>query len=158
MAYLSIGFRSRLPSVPGACRNGRATVRVRLPAALGKREVMINSDNTTLFAPGPGPQLRRCGEFGCGPFPPPPASCSEASYQQAMLSTGPPAGAVFGVPGCDREWLVLNVGWPGGTAGCDGPSCNPDMVTTRWFFRSSRHGWVTICDGKHGRLRPGAQG
>jgi hypothetical protein len=42
------------------------------------------------------------------------------------------------------RWLVLNVGWPGGPAGCDGPPCSPDLVSTRWFFRASLHGWQTI--------------
>jgi hypothetical protein len=76
--------------------------------------------------------------------PPPPASCTTASHQQAMLSTGPAADVVYGVLGCDGHWLVLNVGWPGGPAGCDGPSCSPDLVSTRWFFRVSPHGWETI--------------
>jgi hypothetical protein len=145
VAYLSILFQSRLADVAGACRWRVMTVHVSLPAPLGQREVMINSDTTTVFAPSHGGQLRRCGEYGCGPFkPPPPASCTTASYQQAMLSTGPAAGAVYGVLGCDGRWLVLNVGWPGGPAGCDGSSCSPDLVSTRWFFRASRHGWETI--------------
>ena len=129
-AYLTIGFQSRLADVKGACTWRVMTVRVRLPAPLGQREVMINSDTTTVFAPSHGALLRRCGEYGCGPFkPPPPASCTTASCQQAMLSTGPAADAVYGVLGCDGRWLVLNVGWPGGPAGCDDPSCSPDLVS-----------------------------
>jgi hypothetical protein len=120
------------------------TIRVTLPAPLGRRQVMINSDTSTIFAPDHGTLLRRC-YYSCGPFkPPPPASCTTASYQQAMLSTAPAADPVYGVLACDSRWLVLNVGWPGGAAGCDGPSCSPDLVSTRWFFRASSHGWETI--------------
>jgi hypothetical protein len=146
VAYVSVAFQSRLASVAGACPSDRVmTVHVRLPGLLGHREVMINSDTTTVFAPDHGAVLRRCGEDGCGPFaPPPPATCGTRSYQQAMLSTGPPMDAVYQVLGCDGRWLVLDVGWPGGASGCDGPSCNPDMVSTRWFFRASRQGWVPI--------------
>jgi hypothetical protein len=43
---------------------------------------------------------------------------------------------------------VLDVGWPGGAAGCDGPSCSPDLVSTRWFFRASRYGWDTITSAR----------
>jgi uncharacterized protein YceK len=145
VAYVSITFQSRLSSVVGACpATGMMTVRILLPAPLGRRQVMINSDTTTVFAPGHGALLRRCGEFGCGPFAlPPPASCTSRSYQEAMLSTGPPMHAIYQVLGCDGRWLVLDVGWPGGPAGCDAP-CNPSLVATRWFFRAGPHGWVTI--------------
>jgi uncharacterized protein YceK len=144
VAYLSVGFQSRLASV-GACPSTRVvTVTIRLPAPLGRRQVMINSDTTTMFAPGHGRVLRRCGELGCGPFPRlPPASCTTPSYQQAMQSTGPPADSVYQVLGCDGRWLVLDVGWPGGPAGCDAP-CNPQLAITRWFFQAGPHGWVTI--------------
>jgi hypothetical protein len=149
MAYLTVTFQSRLSAVQGACKWRVMAVRVRLPAPLGHRQVMINSDTTSVFAPSHGALLRRCGEYGCGPVKPPaPASCTTASYQQAMLSTGPAADAVYGVLGCDGRWLVLNVGWPGGAAGCDGPSCSPDLVSTRWFFRASRYGWDTITSAR----------
>jgi hypothetical protein len=146
MAYLTVTFQSRASSVPGGCRSQRVvTVRIHLPAPLGRRDVMINSDTLTIFGPGHGTLLRRCGQAGCGPFPPlPPASCTTPSYQQAMLSTGPAADPSYQALGCDGRWLVLDVGWPGGAAGCDGPSCSPDMVSTRWFFQASPHGWVSI--------------
>jgi hypothetical protein len=143
-AYVSVTFQSRMASVVGACPSSRVmTVHIRLPAPLGRRQVMINSDTTTVFAPGHGALLRRCGDQGCGPFILPPASCTSPSYQQAMMSTGPPMQAVYDVVGCDGRWLVLDVGWPGGPAGCDAP-CNPNLVETRWFFRAGPHGWVTI--------------
>jgi hypothetical protein len=142
-AYLTIEFRSRLASVFGACLTRVLTVYVKLPAPLGKRQVQINAFD--YFAPGNGTLLRHCAYFGCGPFrPPPPASCTQSSYQWAMLSTAPANDPVYQLQGCDGHWLVLDVGWPGGAAGCDGPSCTPDLVSTRWFFRASAHGWVTI--------------
>jgi hypothetical protein len=142
VAYVSILFQSRLASVVGACpANQVMTVRVSLPAKLGRRDVMINSSTT--FAPSRGALLRRCGDQGCGPFIVPPASCTTPSYQQAMLSTAPPMHAVYQVRGCDGRWLVLDVAWPGGPAGCDAP-CNPHLAVTRWFFRAGPDGWVTI--------------
>lgn len=75
---------------------------------------------------------------------PPPASCSPSSYGQAMGATGPPMDAAYGVLGCDGRWLALNVGWPGGASGCDGPSCSLDMVSTYWFFRATPRGWDPI--------------
>ena len=142
VAYVSIVYQSRLASVFRACSSNRVmTIRVRLPAPLGQRDLMVNSDTT--FAPGRGALMRRCNDFGCGPFIEPPASCITRSYQQAMLSTGPPMDAAYQVLGCDGRWLVLDVVWPGGPAGCDAP-CNPQMVVARWFFRAGPHGWVTI--------------
>jgi hypothetical protein len=46
--------------------------------------------------------------------------------------------------GCDGHWLVLDIGWPGGPSGCEGPSCAAGSATTHWFFRASAHGWTTI--------------
>lgn len=120
------------------------TVNLTLPAPLGKRDLVINSTGT--FAPAHGTLLRRCSDDGGAcTFPPvPPASCSEASYGYAMLSTAPAAHAVYSELGCDGHWLVLNVGWPGGAVGCDGRSCSPHLTATHWFFRAGPHGWVTI--------------
>jgi hypothetical protein len=148
MAAVAITYQSRLWLVAGACPWRVMTVRVRLPAPLGQRDVMFNGVFPT-FAPGRGVLIRQCAgmspQDGCGSYPlPPPASCTAPSYGQAMESTGPAMQAVYGVLGCDGRWLVLNVGWPGGAAGCDGPSCKPDMVSTRWFFRAGPHGWVII--------------
>lgn len=141
VVYLTVEYQSRLGSVVGACSNRVMTVHVRLPGPLGQRDVMINTSTT--FAPSHGALLRRCGEY-CGPVPqPPPASCSQRSYQWAMLATAPPMNAAYQVLGCDGRWLVLDVVWPGGPSGCDAP-CNPDLVKTRWFFRAGPHGWVTI--------------
>jgi len=149
-ADLDVTFQSRLTAVAGACTSRVMTVSVSLPAALGRRTVMINSDTTDVFAPSGGALLQRCGPEGCGPFTPapPPGRCDAASFQEAMLSTGAPADATYWELGCDSRWLVLDVGWPGGTAGCDGPSCSPDMVITRWFYRASPGGWETITSAR----------
>jgi hypothetical protein len=90
--------------------------------------------------------MRRCSNLGGAcTFPAvPPASCSDASYSAAMGATAPPQDAAYDAVGCDGRWLVLDVGWPGGPAGCDGPSCGSDSTVTRWFFRAGPQGWIVI--------------
>ena len=61
-----------------------------------------------------------------------------------MVATAPPQDADFNAVGCDRHWLVLDVGWPGGPAGCDGASCGQNMAVTHWFSRAGPDGWITI--------------
>lgn len=120
------------------------TARVTLPAPLGHLSVVINS--LTIYTPAHGPLLKLCGESGqdfCGPFPVIPATCTDSSYGQAMQSTGPPQGATYWVRGCDGHWLVLDIGWPGGPAGCDAP-CHPAMTATRTFFKAGSKGWITV--------------
>jgi hypothetical protein len=56
----------------------------------------------------------------------------------------PPEHSDYGAVGCDGRWLVLNVGWPGGPAGCGGPSCGAGSTVTHWFFRASRQGWIVV--------------
>ncbi len=105
--YLSIKFPSRLDSVVGACTSTRVmTVRIRLPAPLGRRQVMINSDTTAVFAPGYGALLGRCGEFGCGPFAlPRDAPCDPdlvatrwffraGAHGWVTITTAPPGGCM----------------------------------------------------------------
>jgi hypothetical protein len=140
--YLTITYQSRL-AVVGPCSWRVVTVGVTLPAWLGQRDVMVNSEVS--FEPRHGALMMQCEVYGCPPVtPPPPASCSPSSYGQAMGATGPPMDAAYGVLGCDGRWLALNVGWPGGAAGCDGPSCSLDMVSTYWFFRATPRGWDPI--------------
>lgn len=113
-----------------------------LPAALGQRDVVI--DTSAIFAPASGALMRRCG-ISCTPPPPiSPASCTDASYSEAMGATGPPQDADYNAVGCDSQWLVLDVGWPGGASGCDGPSCAGGSTVEHWFFRASQHGWLVI--------------
>jgi hypothetical protein len=128
-----------------ACRSHRVeTTDLRLPAPLGKRDVVIDTSGT--FAPTKSALMRRCSDLGGAcTFPAvPPASCSNASYSAAMVSTAPPQDAAFDAVGCDSHWLVLDAGWPAGPAGCDGPSCGQNMAVTHWFFRAGPHGWITI--------------
>jgi hypothetical protein len=145
-AFVSITYQSRLWLDARACPWRVVTVRVSLPAPLGQRNVYFNGD--TIFMASHGQLILQCDALngaGCG-VPPPlvPASCTNRSYQQAMGETAPPMDAVYGLLGCDGRWLALKVGWPGGAAGCDGPSCNPDMTSTYWFFRARRRGWEPI--------------
>lgn len=144
--YLTITYRSRL-AVVGPCSWQVVTLLVRLPAPLGERDVMVNSQVS--FAPRGSALMMQCENYGCPPVtPPPPASCSASSYGQAMAATGPPVDAAYGVIGCDGRWLALTVGWPGGAAGCDGPSCSPDMTSTYWFFRATPRGWEIITSSR----------
>jgi hypothetical protein len=144
--YLTITYQSRL-AVVGPCSWRVVTLRVRLPASLGQRDVLVNSQVS--FAPRGAALLMQCENYGCPPVtPPPPASCSTISYGQAMAATGPPVDAVYGLIGCDGRWLALTVGWPGGAAGCDGPSCSPDLTSTYWFFRATSRGWETIASSR----------
>jgi hypothetical protein len=140
--FIWVTYQSLLDSALGECRSTQVkTARVRLPAPLGQWTVVINSDET--FASGHGALLRKCGIYGCEPVIEPPATCTTPSYQEAMLSTGPPQGATSTARGCDGHWLVLDVYWPGGPVGCDAP-CHPAMAVTRWFFQAGPHGWMTI--------------
>ena len=145
-ASVSITYHSRRWLNARACPWRVVTIRVSLPAPLGQRNVYFNGD--TIFLASHGKLILQCdvpNGAGCGiPSIPVPASCTDHSYQQAMGETGPPTQAVYGVLGCDGRWLALTVGWPGGAAGCDGPSCSPDMTSTYWFFRAGPQGWETI--------------
>jgi hypothetical protein len=127
---------------PGPVR----TVRIKLPAPLGHRQVILNHQET--FWSAGATRLTLCSTAGTAcqhPPPwPPPASCTNASYGQAMGATYPPEHSDYDALGCDGRWLVLNVGWPGGAAGCDGPSCHTGSTVTHWFFRASRQGWIAV--------------
>lgn len=150
VAYLAITFAEPV-SGPYAlkCPLGPVkTVRITLPAPLAKRQVIVNSLAT--FWSTSATALTLCGSAGtpCTPVPtsPPPASCSDVSYGWAMAATGPPEHADYNAVGCDGHWLVLDVGWPGGAAGCDGPSCSAGSTVTHWFFRASAKGWIVIAN------------
>jgi hypothetical protein len=124
------------------------TIDLRLPSPLGSRDVVIDSYAT--FAPAKGTLMRRCSDLGgaCYYPPLPPATCSDGSYSAAMVSTYPPRHADFNAVGCDGHWLVLDVGWPGGAAGCDGPSCSSGSTVTHWFFRAGPHGWIVVASSR----------
>lgn len=121
------------------------TVRIKLPGPLGRRQVILDRQ-VTFWAAG-ATRLTECGVGAICHKPPPwppPASCTDASYGQAMVATYPPAHADYNAVGCDGRWLVLNVGWPGGAARCGGPSCAEGSTVTHWFFRASKKGWVEV--------------
>jgi hypothetical protein len=143
-ANITLTVQSWAPGMD-ACRSHRVeTTDLSLPAPLGKRDVVIDTSGT--FAPTKSTLMRRCSDLGGAcTFPPvPPASCGNASYSAAMVATAPPRDADFNAVGCDSRWLVLDVGWPGGPSGCDGPSCSQGSTVTHWFFRAGPHGWITI--------------
>jgi hypothetical protein len=152
VAYVTIEFEEPLTSGPDGpaaynCPPGPVTtVQIKLPTPLGSRQVILN--HLATFWSTSATQLTLCSTGGtaCSHVTPgpPPASCSDASYVWAMAATGPPQDSTFGALGCDGRWLVLNVGWPGGPSGCDGPSCGVDMATTHWFFRASKKGWIVV--------------
>ncbi|HUN30808.1 MAG TPA: hypothetical protein VMU95_02225 [Trebonia sp.] len=126
------------------------TVQVTLPTPLGHLSVVINT--LSIYTPTHGSLLKLCGEAGqdfCGPFPVIPAACTDRSYGQAMETTAPPQGATYWARGCDGHWLVLDVDWPGGPAGCDAP-CHPAMTATRTFFKAGSKGWITVATAQTG--------
>jgi hypothetical protein len=152
-AYVRIDYQAALRPGPDGlagygCPPGPVrTVRIHLPGPLGHRQVIINHVETFWYASAT--RLTLCATWTgaiCQQPPPwpPPASCTDASYGQAMGATYPPEHSDYGAVGCDGRWLVLNVGWPGGAAGCDGPSCGGGSTVTHWFFRASKKGWITI--------------
>jgi hypothetical protein len=143
-ADITLTVQSWAPGMDACLSNQVETTDLSLPSPLGKRDVVIDTSGT--FAPTKSTLMRRCSDLGGAcTFPPvPPASCSNASYSAAMVATAPPQDAAFNEVGCDSHWLVLDVGWPGGPSGCDGPSCSQNMAVTHWFFRAGPHGWITI--------------
>ena len=147
MAYITLTFRSPWQGDMTKCPSLQVMkTDLTLPGELGKRDIVI--DTAALFAPTNTALMRRCGDYGCTVTPVPPATCSDASYGYAMQATGPPQHAAYSEHGCDGHWLVLDVGWPGGAAGCDGPSCGQGMAVTHWFFSAGPHGWVTITSSR----------
>jgi len=153
-AYVTINYQAALTPGPDGlagygCPPGTTrTVQIKLPGPLGRRQVIL--DHTETFWAASTTRLTLCSTAGtlCHHVAtkPPPASCTDVSYGWAMAATYPPMHSDYGVVGCDGRWLVLNVGWPGGPVGCDGPTCNPDSTTTHWFFRASKQGWIVVAD------------
>jgi hypothetical protein len=154
-AYVTIDYQEALTPGPDGlagygCPLGSVrTVRIKLPAPLGRRQVILDHQET-FWAAG-ATRLTLCGTWTgtiCHPAPhwPPPASCTGTSYGQAMDATYPPEHSDYDALGCDGRWLVLNVGWPGGAAGCDGPSCSTGSTVTHWFFRASKQGWIVVAN------------
>jgi hypothetical protein len=152
MAYLTITFEEPTgPAAPPCALGPIKTTRIRLPAPLGSRQVSLDGGLETFWPTGPG-VLSICATYGgtCvrAPATPPPATCSDASYSAAMVATAPPQDADYNAVGCDGHWLVLDVGWPGGPSGCDGPTCNSASTVTHWFFRAGPEGWIVIANSR----------
>jgi hypothetical protein len=153
-AYVTIDYQVALTPGPDGlagygCPPGPVrTVQIKLPAPLGHRQVILNHQATFWSASTTRLTLCSTGGSVCQHVAtrPPPASCTDVSYGWAMAATYPPEHSDYGALGCDGRWLVLNVGWPGGPAGCDGPSCNPYSTTTHWFFRASKQGWIVVAN------------
>jgi hypothetical protein len=152
LAYVTINYQ--VPLTPGPvglasynCPIGPVTtVAIKLPDPLGSRQVILNHLATFWSTSATVLTLCDTGGTPCAHYSdrPPPASCTDVSYGWAVAATAPPQASVYGELGCDGRWLVLNVGWPGGASGCDGPSCGMSFATTHWFFRASKQGWLTI--------------
>ena len=145
-ANITLTVESWAPGMDACPSHQVETTDLTLPAPLGRRDVVIDTSGT--FAPAKSTLMRRCSNLGgaCA-FPAvPPARCSDASYSAAMAATYPPQDAAYDAVGCDGHWLVLDVGWPGGPSGCDGPSCSQNMAVTHWFFRAGPHGWIEIAN------------
>lgn len=143
-ADITLTVQSWAPGMDACPSHQVETADLTLPGRLGTRDIVI--DTSATFAPTKSALMRRCSDLGGAcTFPPvPPATCTDSSYGYAMLSTSPPEHAAYSELGCDGHWLVLDVGWPGGAAGCDGPSCSPDLAITHWFFRAGPHGWIVV--------------
>ncbi|MEU7704184.1 hypothetical protein [Streptomyces nodosus] len=126
----------------GCTEESPATVKVRLPEALGDRNVIV--DNYTLFTADGAepPALRLCGELGCTP---PATGCTAASYDQALMAIGAPAHTYRSSEECDGKWLVLDFSWRTGPAcaGSTEPGCS-SRLGDRWFFRAKKSGWEPI--------------
>jgi hypothetical protein len=147
-ANITLTVQSWAPGMNACPSHQVETTDLTLPAPLGKRDVVIDTSGT--FAPTKSTLMRRCSDLGGAcTFPAvPPASCSNASYSAAMVATAPPQDADFNAVGCDSHWLVLDVGWPGGPSGCDGPSCSQNSTVTHWFFRAGPHGWIVLTNSR----------
>jgi hypothetical protein len=149
VADITITFKEPVsgPNAMSCPLGASATIRIALPAPLGNRQVVLNRTQT-FWLYHSTTQLTICGSGGtpCQPVPtaPPPAGCNDESYSWARGGLDVPKHADYNAVGCDGHWLVLDVGWPGGPVGCDGPSCAGGSTTEHWFFQASTHGWIAI--------------
>ncbi|MEW1693558.1 hypothetical protein ACIQOF_35765 [Streptomyces sp. NPDC091265] len=121
------------------------TAKVRLPSALGHRELVVDND-TTFTADDAGLSgLRLCGDRGCHPAP---TGCTPASYDQAVAALDVPNHTSRGEEHCDGKWLVFDVSSRMGPACAEGqaPGCGMSLGD-RWFFRAEKSGWVPLARG-----------
>ncbi|WP_433452629.1 hypothetical protein ACQPXS_31370 [Streptomyces sp. CA-142005] len=136
----------------GCTREKTATVRVRLPEPLGKRELVVDNDIVFTADGARPPALRLCGELGCHP---PATGCTTASYEQAMITVDAPMHSYRDAAHCDGKWLVLDFSWRTGPA-CDADDKNPACTSRlgdRYFFRAERAGWKPFFESAAGGCR-----
>ncbi|MDF2266418.1 hypothetical protein P2Q00_13385 [Streptomyces coacervatus] len=152
LVRVQISFYSPAGDRSSGCTKERsATARVRLPAPLGSRKVVV--DNYVQFTADGArpPALRLCGKLGCTP---PATGCTAASYDQALMAVDAPEHTYRDSEECDGKWLVLDFSWRTGPACGDGsaPGCS-SRLGDRWFFRARKSGWVPIAEGVAGGCR-----
>ncbi|WUW19415.1 hypothetical protein OG521_00895 [Streptomyces sp. NBC_01463] len=121
------------------------TAKVRLPSALGHRELVVDNDTTFTADDADLPELRLCGDRGCHPAP---TGCTAASYDQAVAALDVPNHTSRGEEHCDGKWLVFDVSSRMGAACAEGeaPGCGA-RLGDRWFFRAEKSGWVPLARG-----------
>ncbi|WP_225832138.1 hypothetical protein [Streptomyces sp. NK08204] len=143
--WVQVTFSSRSMDKDSPCGKEKpATARVRLPGALGKRELIVDHDITFTRDGAKPPALRLCGPLGCRP---PATGCTPDSYDQALYAVNAPDHAYRDSQECDGKWLVLDFSWRTGPA-CDDasdPACSSSLGD-RWFFRAGKSGWVPVLE------------
>ncbi|NEB81949.1 hypothetical protein G3I40_43060 [Streptomyces sp. SID14478] len=148
--WVQVTFSALTGGSPHAdCRKTTtATAEVRLPSALGHRE--LTTDTHTAFTTDDAdlPNLRLCGDRGCHPAP---TGCTPASYDQAVDALDVPNHTSRGTEHCDGKWLVFDVSSRMGPACAEGdaPGCAASRAD-RWFFRAKKSGWVPIARSTKG--------
>lgn len=126
-------------------RFSTGTAEVRLPSALGHRELAVDNDTTFTADDAHLPDLRLCGDRGCHPAP---TGCTPASYDKAVAALDVPKHTSRGEEHCDGKWLVFDVSSRMGPACAEGqaPGCGASL-DDRWFFRGEKSGWVPLARG-----------
>lgn len=150
--WVQVTFSTLTGDPHAACsKTATGTAKVRLPSALGHRELVVDHD-TTFTADGAGPPgLRLCGDRGCHPAP---TGCTPASYDQAVSALDVPNHTSRGEEHCDGKWLVFDVSSRMGPACAEGeaPGCGASLGDRR-FFRAEKSGWVPPRARHKGGLR-----
>ena len=119
-ADITLTFRSPWQGDLSKCPSLQVkTTDLTLPGQLGKRDIVI--DTAATFAPTNTALMRRCSNFG-GACARSPGTARDMQRQFLRVRDAvhrSPQDAVYSDRGCDGQWLVLDIGWPGGAAGCD---------------------------------------
>ncbi|MEU1473563.1 hypothetical protein ABZ434_35815 [Streptomyces sp. NPDC005761] len=126
-------------------KTATGTAEVRLPSALGHRELVVDNDTAFTMDDADLPYLRMCGDRGCHPAP---TGCTPASYDQAVAALDVPNHTSRGEEHCDGKWLAFDVSSRMGPACPEGeaPGCGAS-IGDRWFFRAEKAGWVPLARG-----------